>query len=406
MDTLTKKADDMSCLRLTRRSLLWGLALLALAGEVEGQEMEQSSARPITVACYYFPNWHTDPEKGKTTSEWGRLKVAYPRFDEHQQPKTPAWGYENEADPQAMARKIAAAADHGIDVFLFDYYCNDRVSDYLESALSKGYIRAANNDRVKFALMWANHDLAGAKGEVSRQTFDRLAEHVVRDYMTHPSHWRIDGKPYFSIYQLGTLVRGLGGVEQTRQALDHFRALAKQAGLPGVHINAVDWGMKPDREPRQLVQALGVDSVTSYVWVHWVRLKDFPRTDYDYVLAQYLKHWEQNRQAYGAPYFPNVTMGWDSTPRIPANQPHDGRGYPNTPVMSGNTPERFRRALELVRSRVLEQADGPRVVTINAWNEWGEGSYLEPDTVNGMAYLEAIKTVFPPKLASDRKGDR
>ena len=44
--------------------------------------------------------------------------------------------------------------------------------------------------------------------------------------------------------------------------------------------------------------------------------------------------------------------------------------------------------------RRLEAAGGPRVVTINAWNEWTEGSYLEPDTMDGMAYLEAVRDVF------------
>jgi hypothetical protein len=34
------------------------------------------------------------------------------------------------------------------------------------------------------------------------------------------------------------------------------------------------------------------------------------------------------------------------------------------------------------------------IVTVNSWNEWTEGSYLEPDTVHGLGYLEAIRAVF------------
>ena len=70
------------------------------------------------------------------------------------------------------------------------------------------------------------------------------------------------------------------------------------------------------------------------------------------------------------------------------------RGYPFTPVMIGNTPEAFKEALMKVRNLVDEQPADRRIVTINCWNEWTEGSYLEPDTVHGMAYLDAVQEVF------------
>jgi Glycosyltransferase WbsX len=55
-----------------------------------------------------------------------------------------------------------------------------------------------------------------------------------------------------------------------------------------------------------------------------------------------------------------------------------------------NTPEIFRAALEKTKERLLAQPAGPRILNINCWNEWPEGSYLEPDTVNGLKYLEAV----------------
>ena len=94
------------------------------------------------------------------------------------------------------------------------------------------------------------------------------------------------------------------------------------------------------------------------------------------------------------PYFPNVTMGWDPSPRTVASDRFDNTGYPFTNTISGNTPERFRDALRAVRARLDERPAGPRIVTLNAWNEWTEGSYLEPDTEHGTAYLEAIREVF------------
>jgi len=59
-----------------------------------------------------------------------------------------------------------------------------------------------------------------------------------------------------------------------------------------------------------------------------------------------------------------------------------------------NTPENFRDALKKTRERLLAQPSAPRILTINCWNEWTEGSYLEPDTVNGLKYLEAVRAVF------------
>ena len=54
-------------------------------------------------------------------------------------------------------------------------------------------------------------------------------------------------------------------------------------------------------------------------------------------------------------------------------------------------------ALRTARAFPARQAPNNRILTINAWNEWTEGSYLEPDTVHGMRYLEAIRKVFGPK---------
>jgi hypothetical protein len=62
-------------------------------------------------------------------------------------------------------------------------------------------------------------------------------------------------------------------------------------------------------------------------------------------------------------------------------------------VLRNNTPEAFKEALEIVKRR-LDQRRAPKILNIYAWNEWTEGGYLEPDTVHGMAYLEAIRSVF------------
>jgi hypothetical protein len=406
-------ADSMSLrTEFVRMSLVTGALLAALVGPHSSLRAEDK----ITVACYYFPNYHpNDPRnvkvKGPGWSEWELVKTAQPRFPGHIQPNLPQWGFTDEADPKAMAQKIDAAADHGIDAWIFDWYYYDD-GPYLQRALDEGFLAAANNRRIKFGLMWANHDWIeiqpykrGAPrtvlypGRVTPEGFDRICEHVVEKYFRHPSYWTIDGKPYFSFYDLTKLLESLGSVPATRAALDRFRERARAAGLPGLHLNAVVWGRpvlpveQTPADPQKLVRDLGFDSVTSYVWVHHVAFPQL-QTDYDWTRDQYFSYWDKAEKMFDVPYYPNVTMGWDPSPRTVQTDEYGNWGYPFTNTLSGNTPERFQQALELTKRRLLKSPDGPRIMNINAWNEWTEGSYLEPDTRNGRKYLEAIRAVF------------
>ena len=377
------------------------------------------SNQPITVVSYYFGNYHPgDPRnakaKGPGWSEWELVKNAKPHFPGHQQPNVPAWGYTDESKPEVMAQKIAAAADHGISAFLFDwYYYND--GPFLDRPIDEGFLRATNSARLKFAFMWANHDWLdihpyhqGAPrkllypGSVTPEMFSKIGDHLIKDYFTRGNYWRIDGKPYFSFYDLEKLLASFGSVEATRAALDQFRARAKAAGLPGLHLNAVVWGRtilpteKTVADPAKLVHDLGFDSVTSYVWIHHVALPK-QQTEYNFVRDNYFDYWTKTATNFGVPYIPNVTMGWDSSPRADQSQRFDNSGYPFMNTIKDNTPENFRTALKLAKQRLLDEPTGLRILNLNCWNEWTEGSYLEPDTVHGMAYLDAIREVFGDK---------
>lgn len=176
---------------------------------------------------------------------------------------------------------------------------------------------------------------------------------------------------------------------------------AIDAGLKGIHWNLVAWGtaILPGQEAplnnKELLEKLKFDSATSYVWIHHAGLPEL-ETDFNYVRDKYMEHWDNAKKEYGVPYYPNVTMGWDPSPRTNQEKEWSGSkyGYPYTNTMSNNTPENFKKALEMTRDRLLADPDGPRILNINCWNEWTEGSYLEPDMKNGMSYLEAVKKVF------------
>ena len=116
----------------------------------------------------------------------------------------------------------------------------------------------------------------------------------------------------------------------------------------------------------------------------------------DYLEARdgYLPHWENMLRDFQQPYFPNVSVGWDPALRTRQDEPWVQARYPFTGVITGNSPAEFQKALALVKTRLLDVPTQPKVITINCWNEWTEGSYLEPDTQHGMKYLEAVRSVF------------
>ena len=378
--------------------------------------MSQSTTRPYQVAVYYFPNYHVDPrnvaQHGADWTEWNLVHAATPRYEGHQQPKVPLWGYVDESDPDVFAQKIGAAADHGVDAFIFDWYWYDD-GPFLQRGLERGFMHAPNNERLRFALMWANHNWVNIfpatmsktpellyPGAVTRKTFDQIVEHIIEHYFCHPSYWLIDGCPYFSVYELYRLIEGLGGIDATRDALQHFRQRTVEAGFPDLHLNAVVWGVQilpgeqTIEDPKDLLTLLGFNSVTSYVSIHHVALTSFPTVPYTDVQHAIEAYWAHARRDFLIPYYPNVTMGWDSSPRTNQFGPFSNSGYPYMPAIAGNTPAAFETALRSARRFLDEQPAPARILTINAWNEWTEGSYLEPDTIHGMAYLEAIRNVF------------
>lgn len=368
----------------------------------------------ITVAAYYFPNFHVDPRNeachGTGWTEWELLKRAEPRFPGHMQPRVPLWGYEDEADPAVMTRKIDAAAAHGLGAFLFDWYWYDG-RPFLQRPLETAFMTTLSNSKLAFAVMWANHDWINIhpwkratgtttlhRGVVDRTQFQAATDYIIERYFNHPRYLRLDGRPYLSIYDLATLLDGLGGIAAAAGAIKDLRARASHAGFLDIHLNAIGWdhAILPSRGTRAdldaAIAALGFDSVTSYVWVHHHPLPAL-QTPYADILGAAERGWQAFSQRFPVPYFPNVTVGWDPSPRtVPSDGYDPDLGYPHTNIISENAPDMFGRALE--RARAFSHRTHARLLTINAWNEWTEGSYLEPDITHRFGYLDQLHRVF------------
>ena len=361
------------------------------------------------IAAYVWPAYTGDEPRTRMFwpegyGEWQSVKNAVKKFPEHNWPRKPLWGYVNEADPKVMESQINAAADHGVNVFIYDWYWYDR-RPFVEQCLNKGYLKAKNNDRVKFYLMWANHDVNNTwdirlshdqnniiwDGSIDRNEFERICHRLIDTYFHHPSYYTIDGKPVFSIYDIGNLMQGLGGVEETAEALEWFKDQAAASGLPGLHLQLIVWGEEHlnlsglDSDTRavtkDLVMRLGFDSLTHYQYVHFT---DIDR-DYHDIMIDVQKEWERVYQGYNVPYFPHISIGWDNNPRFKEFKPG---------IVKNNTPEEIQKALYKAREYVDAHPDWTPLITINSWNEWTETSYLQPDDLYGYGYLKAVKRVF------------
>jgi hypothetical protein len=197
--------------------------------------------RHYDIAAFVWPSYHPD-DRAKIfwpegIGEWQTVKHNQPKFEGHDQPRLPLWGYVNEADPKVMEMQIAAAADHGVNVFIYDWYWYDRMP-FLEACLNDGFLKATNNNRMKFYLMWANHDVGLHwdkrnaddafsrknqaviwKGAVDRKEFELIAQRWIKKYFPQPTYYKIDGKPVLMLYDLEVFVKGLGGLDQAKDAL-------------------------------------------------------------------------------------------------------------------------------------------------------------------------------------------
>lgn len=375
---------------------------------------QEKSKKQYDIAAIVWPSYHPD-DRAKIfwpdgIGEWQTVVSNKPKFEGHEQPRYPLWGYVNEADPYVAEMEIEAATDHGVNVFIFDWYWYDRMP-FLEGHLNDGFLKAKNKDKMKFYLMWANHDVGRAwdkrgaddafarkdksliwKAEVDRDEFEIICHRFIEKYFSQPNYYTIDDKPVFMIYSMNDLINGLGGVTETIDALNWFRKEVKKAGYKGLELQYSlrldgqrDIVVEKDTlgEEKQLVKELGFNSLTHYVYAHMTGID----RDYLEVLADAEKIWNWVSDNYEAKYYPQVSVGWDASPRA-----HNFVGG----ITKNSNPENFEIALRKAKDFVDKHPKQAPLITVNSWNEWTETSYLMPCTMHGYGYLEAIKRVFGP----------
>ena len=386
--------------------------LVIAFGCLLSSQAEQSvTARPEVVAVYY-PHWHSYDHgsawKGEGWTEWDGLKAAVPRFPGHHQPLKPTWGYFDESDPAWTSKEIDLAADNGIDVFLYDWYWYSGVKN-MEEALEQGFLKAPNRTRMKFALMWANHDRRdqfcpefGKPRNIwlhsyhSEKDLTRMVDYCIGHYFREPNYWQVKGGLFYSIFQAKEFVEQMGGPEKTREAFKRIDERLRQAKLPPMHWNA----MVASPALSEQMKAAGFLSTSRYNVSTAGKARPDGTEDFEDVMEAHRQHWK-SMQAAQLVNIPVVTRGWDSSPRcradVPWPFPRSKNGqfeYPYCQIVTGVTPERFERLLRDAAQVVRDDPHAPYAVLVNSWNEWTEGQSLLPEEEYGTAYLEAIRKVF------------
>ena len=368
----------------------------------------QGKKQKYDVAAFLYPAYASDDPRLRPfwpmgIGEWETVMTMQKRNPGHYWDRKPLWGYINEADPSVMSMEIEQATKHGVNVFIFDWYWYDG-RPFMETTLDNGFLKAENVNKMQFYLMWANHDvlnlwdtrLANVKennviwtGKVDRQEFEKVCKRNIEKYFKHPQYYKIDGKPVFMIYDIPQLIAGLGGIEETADALKWFKEETKKAGFPGLELQITMWSInlnysgldagKTTDPGNSFVKKLGFTSGTHYQFVHFTNVNE----DYNVIMDAVEKEWERIDSSYDFTYYPHISVGWDNSPRTGVSA-----------VMKNNTPENFEKALRKAKAFVDRHPKQKPLITINSWNEWTETSYLMPCNVFGYGYLEAVKNVF------------
>ena len=336
------------------------------------------------VLAFHLTQFHRVAENdawwGEGFTEWTHLARGAPRFDGHCQPRIPGeLGFYDLSKGDALRAQVDMAKAAGVGGFVFYYYDFDG-RRLLETPLEM-FLATPDLD-LGFCLMWANENWTrrwdGAEDEaLIVQTYGAASEAPrVADFVRHfrdPRYIRLAGRPLLMVYRASL-------IPDTAATLARWRRLFAAHDENPIFVMAQTFD---DVDPRPL----GFDGAIEFP-PHKLT-KGLPQI-YD-ALDIFDEAFEADVFAYddlvaaslseGAPDFPLIKTAvpsWDNDAR------RQGQGL----TLVGSTPRKYERwLLELIDDAKL--FFGARIVAINAWNEWSEGAYLEPDVHFGAAYLNA-----------------
>jgi hypothetical protein len=370
----------------------------------------------LRFVAHYFPQLHRIPENdrwwGEGFTDWTNVERARPLYRGHHQPRVPVGGAYDQAQLEVVARQVALARSHGIAAFCHYHYWFDG-KQLLETPTD--LFLAHRELDLGICLAWANHTwsrrwdgqdhlvLIEQTHPVSRARWGLHFDYLARAFCD-PRALTVDGKPVFVIYQ-PQRIAGLYAM------LEYFRERAHAIGLPGLYLVCMDqsrpgddevarhfdaqvrfepfctyYRMRERKRFRGVVRAVRAALPDRGVNLIQRALDSIAELTSGPTRIDYAQVWDEIT-ARALPtdrvVLPGAFVDWDNTARY-------GR---HATLFSGATPAIFERGLERLAERARANSVDERMVFINAWNEWAEGAYLEPDEHHGLAWLEAVRRV-------------
>ncbi len=357
----------------------------------------------MKVMCMYLPQYHTFPENdewwGKGYTEWVAVKRAVPLYKGHRQPRVPLGGEYYDLDKDAvktLTHQAELARKYGIYGFcLYQYYFNGKtlMAGPLQTLLEHPEID------IRFNICWANETWTrtwyGLSDKVliaqeygDREDWRRYFDYLL-PYFRDSRYIKVDNRPVWQIYK----TFDIPCFAEMRKAFDEW---AVEAGFDGVYVisgktaagseersGLVDayYYFEPGYTLKFGLGAFGKLQYNLGTFARTVRNKIFGGKR-GYILERRVSGKRIMKaiaqRDYAENEFPGGIPDWDNTPR---------RGYKGL-VYTGTSPKLTEETLRTLRTKVEgRKAD---FVYLNAWNEWGEGAYIEPDEGKGYAYLEAV----------------
>lgn len=349
------------------RTLVFALALSLLSAALHAQ---------YRIGVHYFPGWKDNQLGAAYPIPWDKIKP-YPE-------REPALGWYAEGDVNVMSKHLEWMGQNGIDYVVFNWFWGRDNKPVLTHALN-AYLQAPDKKGVQLAIMWANHTTY----IFSKQQFEAMFRFWAQRYMFREDYLKVDGKPVVFIFSADVLNKNAAAIGMKSASLIAMAdGIFKEAGLAGVQFIGGAGGAQPGFN---YTAAAGYAGFSAYNF-HGAALKRFAggrqmSHSYTELDEGYRDHWNWFLTKADGLYVLPMTSGWDKRPWGGSKDAaHDN---------SMGTPAQFEAHLREAKRVMDANPDKTkRVGVICCWNEFGEGSYIEPTKKDGFSYLEKVKKVF------------
>jgi hypothetical protein len=340
-------------------------------------DAEPALSSPLGV--FYYPGWKKGVEglPAGYPDPWSRIR-AFPE-------REPLLGWYAEGEPDVMAQHLEWMHAHGIGFVVFDWYWGNG-REYLGHAV-EAYHRVEGRHRTPYALMWANHSRSLQSGA----DFYAMVRHLLEKHVKRPEYLKFKGRPVLFIMVPDQLERSASALNvSAAQMLERAQAMARASGLPQglIFIAGAGAGSPVTKGPDA---ARGYDGFFAYnyhegpgglIGTERRMSRSFKELD-----DGYRGHWRHFQNSASLPYVVTLTAGWDKRPWGGSQDPLHDNSVP--------TDAEFLAHLKAGKAAMQAQAaKGGGLGLLCCWNEFGEGSIVEPTKQRGTKTLEIVRQVF------------